>query len=80
MMSAVAVEVLYTPSCPHWEAARDAVARVARAAGIEVEIVATVVETQEEAVDSRFLGSPTVCVGGHDVEPRAEGLEQFGLG
>ncbi len=79
-MSAVQVKVLHTSECPHWAAARDVATRVARAAGVEVEIVATPVETQAEAAELRFLGSPTVRIDGHDVESGAEALEDFGLG
>ena len=37
------------------------------------------VPDQEAAERLRFLGSPTVRIGGRDVEPGAEGRTDFGL-
>lgn len=37
------------------------------------------VETPEEAEGEHFLGSPTVRVDGDDVDPTANGREEFGL-
>lgn len=79
-MRAIRVEVLFAPGCANAEAARDAVERVARAAGVAIEIVSTTVSDQAEARRLRFPGSPTIRVGGRDLEPRAEAVEQFGLG
>ena len=79
-MGAVRVDVLFAPGCANVEAARDAVDRVARAAGVAVEIISTPVSDQAEARRLRFPGSPTIRVGGRDLEPRAEAVEQFGLG
>ncbi len=79
-MTAIQVDVLFAPGCANAEAARDAVERVARAAGVAVEIVSTPVSDQAEARRLRFPGSPTIRVAGRDLEPRAEAVEQFGLG
>jgi hypothetical protein len=79
-MTAIKVDVLFAPGCPNAEAARDAVERVARAAGVAAEIVSTPVSDQAEAKRLRFPGSPTIRVAGRDLEPRAEAVEQFGLG
>ena len=79
-MTAIQVDVLFAPGCANAEAARDAVERVARAAGVAVEIVSTPVSDQAEAKRLRFPGSPTIRVAGRDVEPPAEDLDQFGPG
>lgn len=76
----VQVEVLFAPDCANAKAARAAAERVARAAGVSVEVVVTPVADQAEARRLRFPGSPTIRVAGHDVEPRADDVEQFGLG
>ncbi len=36
--------------------------------------------TQAEAEELRFPGSPTIRVAGHDVDPEAETLADYGLG
>jgi hypothetical protein len=76
----IPVEILHTESCGNWQAARDAVYRVAEEAGAAVELRETIVETQEAAEALRFSGSPTVRVRGHDVQPEAERRADFGLG
>lgn len=76
----IQVEVLFAPGCASAEEAREAVERVARAAGVAIEIVSTPVSDRAEARRLRFVGSPTIRLAGRDVEPRAEALEQFGLG
>ncbi len=79
-MTAIRVEVLWSSGCPHVDAAREAVLRVARAAGLTVELAGTEVVTQDEARERRLPGSPTVRVEGRDVEPGADSRGDFGLG
>jgi hypothetical protein len=43
------------------------------------DVVVRRVETPEEAESEHFLGSPTVRVDGDDVDPTANGREEFGL-
>lgn len=66
------VEVLSFEGCPNEDAAVEAVREVAERTGAEAEILVTRVATPEEAVERRFLGSPTIRVDGRDVEPGAE--------
>lgn len=78
--SPVPVEVLHTAGCGRWEAARDAVLRVAETEGIAVVLTERVVDSVDEAWALRFPGSPTVRVRGRDVQPGVDELEGFGLG
>ena len=55
------VEVLYFAGCPSYEQTRELVE----------------VEDADRTVELRFLGSPTVRVDGHDVEPRADERKDF---
>jgi hypothetical protein len=66
------VEILYFDGCPNHEPARVLVERLAEQLGIEPEIELVEVADSDAAVALRFLGSPTVRVGGHDVEPGAD--------
>jgi hypothetical protein len=74
------VEILRSPSCGSADAVVPAVERAAEQAGVEVTLIERVVVTQAEAKALRMPGSPTVRVGGRDVEPGADALEDFGLG
>jgi hypothetical protein len=73
------VEVLFIEDCPHYAGARALVERVAGEHHVEPEIRAIEVHDQDEAHALRFLGSPTIRVGGRDVEPGAEHRRDFGL-
>jgi hypothetical protein len=76
----VEVEILMSPSCPSAGAVADAVRRVAVEAGVLAQLSERVLATVEEAEAARMPGSPTVRIGGRDVEPDAEALQDFGLG
>ncbi|MGH3070703.1 MAG: DF family (seleno)protein [Gaiellaceae bacterium] len=71
------MELLYLEGCPNHEAAAELVRRVAHATGIPVEIERVDVPDDEAAARLRFLGSPTIRVDGHDVEPGADARTQF---
>jgi hypothetical protein len=76
----IPVEILHTSGCGNWQGARDAVRRVAEELGLAVKLTDTLVDTQETAVALRFVGSPSVRVRGHDVQPEAERRIDYGLG
>ena len=73
------VEILSFDGCPNHHPALALVERIGRELGIEPEIRLVNVPDQEAAERLRFLGSPTVRIGGRDVEPGAEGRTDFGL-
>jgi hypothetical protein len=65
----VTVEFLYWEGCPSHPEARELLDEVLRAQALDVEIRVREVETQEEAVELRFPGSPTIRIDGRDVDP-----------
>ncbi len=73
------VEILYFDGCPNHEPALALVERVSRDLAIEPEIRLVDVPDQESAQRVRFLGSPTIRVGGRDVEPGADERTDYGL-
>jgi hypothetical protein len=80
MNGPVPVEILRTPGCGNWQAARDAAYRVAEELGAAVTVGETLVDSLDDAEARRFVGSPTVRVRGRDVQPEAERRTDFGLG
>jgi len=80
MNQSVPVEILHTRGCGNWQAARDAVYRVAEEAGAVLELSVTLIDSLDDAEARRFVGSPTVRVRGHDVQTEAEQRTDFGLG
>lgn len=73
------VEVLYFDGCPNHESAVALVERVAAELGIRPEIRRVNIADPKDAARLRFLGSPTVRVGGRDVEPGADSRTDFVL-
>jgi hypothetical protein len=66
------VEILSVAGCPNRERALELVHRIAAELAIEPRIELVAVLDAEAAARLRFLGSPTVRVGGKDVEPGSE--------
>ena len=73
------VEVLYFDGCPNHLPALALLERVADELGIEPELRLVKVADQEAARRLRFLGSPTIRVGGRDVDPCTEERSDYGL-
>ena len=73
------VEVLYFDGCPNHLPALALLERVAGELGIEPELRLVNVADQEAAARLRFLGSPTIRVGGRDVDPHAAERSDYGL-
>ncbi len=73
------VEILYFDGCPTYVAAERAVRDVLAEEGIEAGVELVAVNTDEEAQDLRFPGSPTIRVDGRDLFPTPE-RAQYALG
>ncbi len=73
------VEILYFQSCPNHEGALSLVKKITAELGMEADIRLVNVPDSESARRLRFLGSPTVRIGGRDVEPGAEERTDFAL-
>jgi hypothetical protein len=73
------IEVLYFDGCPSTDAflprLRDLLAELGAAGRLELRRVETIGDAEQE----RFLGSPSVRVDGHDIEPGAEERTDYGL-
>ncbi len=73
------IQVLYFEGCPNHEPAVALTRSVLAELGLDTEIEEIAVETAEDAVRHRFLGSPTVRVDGQDIEPGARDRTEFSL-
>jgi hypothetical protein len=73
------IEVLYFDGCPNHQELIEHLPRLLEREGIDVQIVLRKVRNPEHAVPERFLGSPTVRIGGQDVEPGAADRLDYGL-
>jgi hypothetical protein len=73
------VEVLFIADCPNYTAARALLERLAGELHVEPDIRLIEVRDPDDAQALCFLGSPTIRVGGLDVEPGAARRGDFGL-
>ena len=64
------IDVLYWEGCPSYPEARTLLQEVLDDRGIDVHVEMREVQTQEQAEELRFPGSPTIRVEGHDIDPR----------
>jgi hypothetical protein len=77
--AAVRIEILYFDGCPKYEQLLDRLPRLLEREGIHAEITLCNVPDAEHAQRERFLGSPTIRVGGRDIDPGATHRTDFGL-
>ena len=73
------VEILSFAGCPNHLGALELVERVSGEVGLDPEIRVLDVPDQEAAQRLRFLGSPTIRVGGRDVDPHGEERRDYAL-
>lgn len=73
------VEVLYFDGCPNHQPAIALVERISSELGIVPNVRLVNVPDQEAAQRLRFLGSPTVRVGGVDVDPQTDERDDYAL-
>ena len=77
-MTAPRVELLWWEGCPSTEKARDLLAEVMSAHGLDPSMIEMrEIETDADAERERFVGSPTIRVGGIEVAPEED--EPLGL-
>ena len=73
------VELLYFDGCPHYEALLERLQKLLQSVGADDRIQLRRIPDERTARRERFLGSPTVRVAGHDVEPGASQRRDFGM-
>ena len=73
------VKVLYTEGCPGTPRTIELVEDVAAIMGTPIRMERILVETPEQAMEHKFLGSPTVLVDDLDVDPAARQNTAYGF-
>jgi hypothetical protein len=68
-MCSVKITFLYYEECPSHDVALARLRQVMAEEGIQAEVEIIKVETDEEAQRLHFVGSPTILVNGHDIDP-----------
>ncbi len=73
------IELLYFSGCPTFKNAEDVLAEVMKELGIDEPVEKIDVQSQEEAVERKFLGSPTIRINGLDVDESARSATDYAL-
>lgn len=73
------LELLVFDGCPNIDATLERALAAIREADVCADLRIVRVESDDQAKQLRFLGSPTVRVDGRDVDPSAESRDDFGL-
>ena len=63
------IELLYFESCPSWKMAKESLEAILQDSNIEATVQLVRVETDQEAKDHRFVGSPSIRVNKDDLFP-----------
>lgn len=66
------IDFLYFEDCPSHEQALERLRKVLAEEDIEADISVVEVDTEEQARDLEFAGSPTILVEGRDISPHLE--------
>ena len=62
------VELLYFDGCPNHHNAEELLREVLADENVQAPVIRVQVETPEDAVSQRFLGSPTIRLNGEDID------------
>ena len=79
MSKSVSIEILYFDGCPNVEAARDMVTDVMNQTGAEARVAIIKVETNADAQEKHFIGSPSIRVEGKDVDTAGGENQQYSM-
>lgn len=66
------IELLYFDDCPSWKNALDILDESLKKMSISQDVALIPVETQEEAVENEFTGSPMIRVNSFDLFPTTQ--------
>ncbi|MFQ3611399.1 MAG: hypothetical protein SNJ72_07885 [Fimbriimonadales bacterium] len=64
------VQLLYYPDCPSHERALELLHEALRQEGVPLTVEVIRIESQAQADTHQFVGSPTIRIGGHEVQPQ----------
>lgn len=64
------IELLYYPECPSHARALELIYEALAQEGVTAEVTVIRIETQEQAEQHRFVGSPTIRIDGRELQPQ----------
>ncbi|GIV10331.1 MAG: hypothetical protein KatS3mg019_2422 [Fimbriimonadales bacterium] len=64
------IELLYYPECPSHERALELIHEALASEGVSAEVEVNRIDTQAQAEQHRFIGSPTIRIDGRELQPQ----------
>jgi hypothetical protein len=74
------IDILYFEDCPHFPETLELVRDLADKLDVDADIETTEVETDRQARELEFRGSPSIRIDGEDIEPDVEDRTTVGRG
>ncbi|MDI6716463.1 MAG: DUF2703 domain-containing protein [Actinomycetota bacterium] len=71
------IELLYFSGCPTYKKAEGILSEAMRELGIDEPIERINVQSEQEAKERKFLGSPTIRINGLDVDESVRGITDY---
>jgi hypothetical protein len=71
------IRLLYYEECPSHEEALERLRKVLAEEDVRAQIDVMKVETSEQAQELRFIGSPTILIDDHDIDPQPNAQYQL---
>jgi len=73
------VELLYTNLCHIWKDSLKVLKETIENEGLKAEVKLTLIESEEQARERKFSGSPQININGIDVDPMADKITSFNM-
>ena len=73
------IELLHTTDCHIWKESLKVLKDTLKNKGLEAEVKLTLIESQEQARERKFSGSPQINIDGKDVDPMSEKITSYNM-
>lgn len=73
------IELLYFDTCPSYKIVLKSLEEIITEKKLDAGVEMIKIESDEDALKNRFLGSPSVKLNGRDIEPGTEKIKDFSM-
>lgn len=75
----IKIRLLHVNGCPSAGPTAELIKKIASDMKLDIQLEDITITTQEEAIEKRFFGSPTVQINGKDIDPTVGNFNAFTL-
>ncbi len=76
-MNDIEIRLMHTPGCHSWKDALEVLEEAMAEVGIKSTISINIIETDDEAAQFKFVGSPSIHINGEDVDALSKKITQY---